>query len=445
MNTNKSFAWLRILVGFLVVFGSLLGPGLASVVTGGWHALAWHGNVEGHCDPETGNWWLDIDAEPSEGAHWEANPGESGRFISPDDPGINWSVHFWWDNSDESDDESGIIGNCLPVPPTDTPEPTATETPSCTIQNLDLNGYVNVIDEDKAGVQADATWSSGPEEITIDFFGQGDRQYRKGDPAIPPFPGWEVERHDEAYNLTLNAKAFENGELCAEDSVKVTIPAKPCVPTETPEPTATTTATVEPSPTPVPQVEWHQEAACDQIEVRGHNLNDFTIQIDGELFAQNDGGQIVTIAEVPPQYRDVSPDGWGGPIESLFNWFEYFDGMVWGEAKASYNGIVFNSYELEKTHLVCGNPPTQTPGPTETPTATATNTATATVGPSPTSTLTPTGTPTSRPGEHATATPLPRPESGAPGPAIPWQVPSVFSGFALVFWGVHSLRHRKAS
>lgn len=111
------------------VFGGTLALLLAAAL---WVvALAWHGNVQTKADCE--GWRLKISANPSEGAHWVASPGESGSWNG--NSSVNWSVDFSWDDSNETDHEEGTIyrpDNCDPTATPDstaTPDPTATETP----------------------------------------------------------------------------------------------------------------------------------------------------------------------------------------------------------------------------------------------------------------------------------------------------------------------------
>jgi len=121
-----------------------------------------------------------------------------------------------------------------------------------------------------------------------------------------------------------------------------------------------------------PKVEWNPPlAVCDEqpdeVEIRGHNVNSFPINIMGELFAQHEGGEVKKISAVPPQYQEVGPDGWGGPEERIRNHYSYFNGYVWGWAEANYGGVTFSRHEMVKTKLVCGEKPVTTEPPPPVP------------------------------------------------------------------------------
>lgn len=137
----------------------------------------------------------------------------------------------------------------------------------------------------------------------------------------------------------------------------------------------------EPPPTPTPtatpelRVDWKPLAVCDvepdEVEIRGHNVNSVSIKITGELFALPDGGTEVRISAVPPQYQEVSPDGWGGPEERIRNHFSSFSGVVYGWAEAhTLDGQLIDRFEMKPTRLLCGEEPTPTPTPKPSPTPT---------------------------------------------------------------------------
>ena len=132
-----------------------------------------------------------------------------------------------------------------------------------------------------------------------------------------------------------------------------------------------------PTPTPTPElrVDWKPLAVCDvepdEVEIRGHNVNSVSIKITGELFALPDGGTEVRISAVPPQYQEVSPDGWGGPEERIRNHFSSFSGVVYGWAEAhTLDGQLIDRFEMKPTRLLCGEEPTPTSTPKPSPTPT---------------------------------------------------------------------------
>ncbi len=117
--------------------------------------------------------------------------------------------------------------------PATEPEPE----PTCTVENFVPHTKVNIVNDDKAAIQAWAEWDQGPDSIWIEWtFGGRTDEYRKGDSPIPPSPGWELDRKDDAYSVTVNFSVKENSEVCASASVEVEIPAKP----EPPEPPPST-------------------------------------------------------------------------------------------------------------------------------------------------------------------------------------------------------------
>ncbi len=131
----------------------------------------------------------------------------------------------------------------------------------------------------------------------------------------------------------------------------------------------------QPTPTPELRVDWKPLAVCDvepdEVEIRGHNVNSVSIKITGELFALPDGGTEVRISAVPPQYQQVSPDGWGGPEERIRNHFSSFSGAVYGWAEAhTLDGQLIDRFEMKPTRLLCGEEPTPTPTPEPSPTPT---------------------------------------------------------------------------
>lgn len=107
-------------------------------------------------------------------------------------------------------------------------EPPPPPEPVCTVSDFVPYTKVNVVDDDTAAVQAWATWEIGPEEILIswDFGGRTDT-YRRDTPPIPPSPGWELERKDEPYTVTVTFIVKEDEEECLRQTVEVIIPAKP--------------------------------------------------------------------------------------------------------------------------------------------------------------------------------------------------------------------------
>ena len=160
-----------------------------------------------------------------------------------------------------------------------------------------------------------------------------------------------------------------------------------------------TEPTPTPTPTPAWKFEWSNFAVCDEepneVEIRAHNLNNVTVDVDGVIYAQHNGGEIKELSSVPEPYRACPPDAWCGPDERIENQYSWFDGDVWGEAVVTYNGTEVASQVMNKTHLECGTEPTATPTATKTskPTATATPTRTS-VGPTATATRTPKATET---------------------------------------------------
>jgi len=132
------------------------------------------------------------------------------------------------------------------------------------------------------------------------------------------------------------------------------------------------------TPEPEPEFEWHIIAICDEepdeIEVRVHNLNDYSVQVTGEIWAQNGDEAAKMISKVPPAYQQCPAEGWCGPEERIRNWYDSFDGKVWGWAKVHIDGELVASNSLPKTHLTCGEPPIDTPTPTEPPIDTPTPT-----------------------------------------------------------------------
>ncbi len=135
-------------------------------------------------------------------------------------------------------------------------------------------------------------------------------------------------------------------------------------------PLPTPTPTEEPTPTPELRVDWKPLAVCDvepdEVEIRGHNVNSVSIKITGQLFALPDGEVEKLISEVPPQYQEVSPNGWGGPEERIRNHFSYFSGVVYGWAEAhTLDGQLIDRFEMKPTRLLCGEEPTPTPEPTD--------------------------------------------------------------------------------
>lgn len=479
---TKFFVWLRIVAGLSIILGSLIGPGLANLATDGWRALAesFPGSVQYNC---TEGW---------------ANVNRQNDGITP----INWTGKLSFDGNEVGTgsgtlepggwanvganlpaDFKGIITgeinfegvgvfsdskdvNCIPPPiatdtiePTDTPEPTLTETPVCTIQGLTLHGKVNIVNDDNAAVQASAEWQSGPDSIQVDFWGQGTRDYTRGSPPIPPDPGWEVTRQGEDYQLTLISKAYENGELCAEQSIKVTIPKRICLPTNTPtatevptktlEPTKTTepTKTVIPTETTMPTAT--QPAQCIVTDLKGR------LTYTGNHFGGNPVTGFVTNLSNDPQCQDklfllafgsdLEPEsnGWLESQHFVKKWTinvppgtvdKSFSQNIDTSKYCWYQVDLLRTSEVRVPPYYSGNDMIDyvfVEGNCNKPTPTATSTQV----------NTPTATKTGQP--SSTATPQPRPQGGASGPIFTWQIPTYFVGFFLLIWGIAGLFRRK--
>lgn len=134
---------------------------------------------------------------------------------------------------------------------------------TCDTKNLNIDANVkndDAQDGPYAFVTAKATWNGDPQEATINFFGQGDRQAQKGDEI--PDGGWQLDQNERGgQELTITAEINDNGLNCSS-SASVTIPEY-MQPTQQPteatiEPTASSTGTAEPTvatePTTTPNV-----------------------------------------------------------------------------------------------------------------------------------------------------------------------------------------------
>lgn len=133
---------------------------------------------------------------------------------------------------------------------------------------------------------------------------------------------------------------------------------KPPPPPKQPKPTPPTPPAPPPPASPKPQVFWKIESSCitqpNEIEIRGHNLNSFPIQIFGRLFLTPDDGSTIQVAEVTPQTLTVPADWWGGPEERILNRVPNFTSGVWsGFAEASVDGKVFDRFEVKNMRITC--------------------------------------------------------------------------------------------
>ena len=132
------------------------------------------------------------------------------------------------------------------------------------------------------------------------------------------------------------------------------VPTNTPLPTSTPMPTNTSPPPTNTPPPPALSFSWDVQATCNNvIEIRVHNQNAVTVQVEGSIWAQPDGGQKKTIAEVPGYDQDCGSGYWCGPIERIGNHFSNFHGTVGGVVRVYYQGKLVDSQTLGQTTLAC--------------------------------------------------------------------------------------------
>lgn len=181
---------------------------------------------------------------------------------------------------------------------------------------------------------------------------------------------------------------------------------------------------------------WVCDAGPNQFEGRIQNLNEqVTVdgqlvqriaKVTGEIWADPDdaGGSVlhqyladryevavdstdklpVPISSVPEPYQYLEYGVFGGPEETISNWYPVFKGTLEGVVRIEMDGGVVFFITMPPTYVECGENNTPTPTSTDTSTPTNTPTHTSTPTDTPTSTPTSTNTPTQTPTETAPAT-----------------------------------------
>lgn len=178
----------------VVLINALIGAVLTAVVSAS-SILAWHGNVSSQADCE--GWSLDISASPSDQAHWNATPGESGDWSQSDE--VNWEVDFWWENDDDTDHKQGTVKkpeDCeLPEPtptptqePTPTPTPTQVPTPTPTPEEEKEEPVCSLSAEklnDGGWYRLHLRWDNAYDDWHVLYFGDGADAWYKGTSGDP--------------------------------------------------------------------------------------------------------------------------------------------------------------------------------------------------------------------------------------------------------------------